>query len=128
MLTPRYKSPTPPLESAPAVPTPPPLTLRTLVPAPLPPGFRIDPTTRKVVHVTVSDSQLVPIQHQRSASAPPGPCFPHNNNVLIQDVPPESTKAKQQENEEGKAFSPFQHWLSLFPESTIPMPFREALS
>ncbi|KAF1840189.1 uncharacterized protein K460DRAFT_204548 [Cucurbitaria berberidis CBS 394.84] len=93
-----------------------------MVPAPLPVGFRIAPPVLAPAPVfSPAQSQLVPSQHQRSVSAPPGPCFPHNNN------PPEAADAKQ-EGESVSELSAFQHWLSLFPESTIPMPFREALS
>jgi hypothetical protein len=107
----RSPSPAPPKPATPsqATTTLPPLPSRRLVPAALPPGFRIPPP---------SPPRLLPFpnQHQRCFSAPTPP-LPTSNHGLRED-----------KGEDSAAVLSFKHWLSSFSEHSIPLPFREVLA
>jgi hypothetical protein len=97
---------------------PPPTPPKRLVPAPLPPNFRIAPNP-------TTPLRLIPFpsQNQRSFSAP--------SSLWCSQGPPRSlghSDEVQEEEVKETALSAFQHWLSLLSEQTIPMPFRQVLA
>lgn len=99
---------------------------RSLIPAPLPPTFRIAPPTQPLIPMASTASHtLTPTTFPSQRSVPAScPCLASRPRILP-DTPEEPAT---DDNDEETALTKFQHWLSLFPESAIPMSVREALS
>lgn len=103
----------PPLSSNASESSTPTFTFDAFAPVSIPGGFRIttDPTPQHFALNTTAG--------QRSTSTPS--IFP------VPETQKEIPKETEQK-EDPSSLTAFQQWLSLFPEHTIPMPFREALS
>lgn len=109
-------------------------------PLPLPQNLRFPPPVHRAPYPPsprIASTQVprllpFPNQHQRSVSAPPAPdlsSYGYPSWMLEADDDGEEEDGGEQKDEGAKesALSAFQHWLSLFPEHSIPLPFRDML-